>query len=1055
MTQDSNDIQGFDAPPRKLSPKGRLLAGTAIALVGVLVVGGVVAPMFIDQAKYKSLAVEKVREATGYTVDWTGDIGISVFPLPHAQVKGLTVSAGDEKMATMEEADIRIALWPLLDGRVEIADVRFVKPDIVLKVSESGKQSWMTDELSKEGESDSSAAEKSADETAKSGSKEKSFQVGVNSLDIVDGRFSYEDARSGATHVLDGVKVSLAAPDMTGPFSLKGDVVYNGTPLALDLHAQKADESTGQYPVQIKASLPAAKVVVSYSGMLGVGETPKAEGDFSLSSDDLGKTLSVLKGGGDSRLPDELAGAASLQTRIVIDGKDISMPDVHLEAGKQVWAGKVAVKGADGSVTFDLSPEKSGIPGMISSLDLKGQGSLSDGMLTIKDGKVGMDGVSIALDGSVKLPGEDNSRPRIDLAVAVSDLDFDRLSGKVGRQNLGKSGEGEDTKDAGKTSASSGVKLSGFTIPVDGKLDFKAGSITASGKKYSNIKATVAMAGQALTVSDFVASLPAGADLTLKGKVGNTESLSGLDLVADFRADNVESFLTEYDLPKLPMEKKVGSASLNAKIKGSLDQLNVDGRTNLLGFTVSAQGDVVAPMSDLEVKDLKLGLSHANAIEAVRVFQPGFGAGAAWSGPLDLSSTVSWSGKTYKLTGFRGSAGKTSAEGNLTLSMEGSKPSLTGNLSFGDLILANPDGAIAGGEKGGASSSAQKNTPDARARWSREAIDTAWMKAADVDLVIKAKSLVYDYWNLSNANLDFVLSDGALSVKDLSAGMFGGSVAMSGNAKSGSGERDPLNFNLTMKAQNVDAAKLQTALTSKPSDTLTGTLSAFDLNVAGTGLSPAALVQSLNGKGSGNGQNIIVKGIDAAKLAETAAGSFKPLERAGSMFSSFKGGQTEFTTFETAFGIDGGVVNFDKLLFDGPKASLSGAGNVNLPRWTIELKNTVTVKNTDIPPFDFTVSGPLDSPAQVGGSVIENYLKSRIEKKLNKLIEKEIGKRFGVPARQEEQTAPTPDANGSVSPETQEPAETTPEQAIGNIISNPKKIDPNDAAKALEGLFGK
>jgi uncharacterized protein involved in outer membrane biogenesis len=1043
MTDDTS-LQGFDDPPFTVSRKVKLLTGTALALVGVVAIGGMALPQFLDQAKYKALLTEKVEAATGYSVDWKGDISLSVFPLPHAKVDGLTLKAGSSQIAAMEEASVQVAFWPLLGGRVEVASVRLVKPSITLAVDKSGRQSWVTEKLAE--------AKKEGEPAASSESSESSEpSIGVDALEILDGTFSYEDARTGSVHKAESITVRLEAPDLTGPFSLKGKMTYSGMPITIDAHSGKAEEGAGKYPVQIKAELPDAKISGEYSGTIGIGEATRLEGDVSLSSEDAAKTAEALKGESVS-LPEDLRGAALLQTRMAFDGNDLSFSELHLDLGKQSWSGSLSVTGVRDKetpvVAIDLVPEKSG-------LFLKGQGTFADHVLTVRGGKIELSGTQVALDGTIKLPeGDSSARTKVDLTLSTSKINLDKLSGS----NSGKKEGQSNAKEGDGKKKASPSKFPGMSFPVDGHVALKADEIVTGGKAYKNVKADITASGSAVQIAEFSSTLPAGAFVELTGKVGDTEHLTGLDISATFRTKDVESFVAEYGLPKLPLDKKIGSAEIAAKMKGTLESLNIDGRVSALGFEVTGQGDVSSPLENPGVDALKLAVKHPNMVEAARVFTPDFEAGSAWSGPLDASAVVTWSGKTYHLQDFRGKAGQTSGSGDLKISLEGSRPDITGTLAFGDLVLAAPSGSGANKGKGAESSSSGKSESEARARWSREAIDTAWMQSADIDLAITAKSLVYDYWNLSGANFVFALDDGALTVKDLSAGMFGGQARISGVVKSGASDRDPLSLQMTMKAQNVDAAKLQTALMSKPSDTLSGTLSQFDMAISANGLSPAALVQSLGGKGSANGQNIVVRGIDVAKLAETATGSFKPLDRAGSLFSSFKGGQTEFSTFDTSFGIESGVVNFDRLFFDGPKASLNGIGNVNLPRWTIDLKNTVTVKNTDIPPFDFAVSGPLDNPAQTGGSIIENYLKTKLQNKVNKLLEKEIGKRLGLPTAPEAAPAETPPPEGGagnvIQPETAAPPEKTREEAIGNILSDPNNIKTDDAVKALEGLFG-
>ena len=320
----------------------------------------------------------------------------------------------------------------------------------------------------------------------------------------------------------------------------------------------------------------------------------------------------------------------------------------------------------------------------------------------------------------------------------------------------------------------------------------------------------------------------------------------------------------------------------------------------------------------------------------------------------------------------------------------------------------------------------------------------------DADLAIKARSITQDQWKLSNANLSFNLNGGTLELRDVSAGMFGGTAQMNGKIKSA-----PLSVDFTMKADKVDAQKLHSALTGAPADKVSGTISTFNLNVASAGASPSALVNALSGKGDMTGKGIVIKGIDAAQLAETAKGSFKPLERAGSLYNTFQGGQTEFDTMDLAFGIQNGVVNFTTLKLDGPRALIEAkSGNVNLPRWTVDLTTTVTVKDTDIPPFDVTVKGPLDNPLQAGGNVIEGYLRNKAQKKVEKLIGKELEKRFGIPFGQPEAVAPAPADVAPAATGTEGVDAVAPEAPAAEPAPVKKQSKEEKALRARQGILG-
>ena len=303
-----------------------------------------------------------------------------------------------------------------------------------------------------------------------------------------------------------------------------------------------------------------------------------------------------------------------------------------------------------------------------------------------------------------------------------------------------------------------------------------------------------------------------------------------------------------------------------APLKAVLEALTFNGTVDALKFAVTGKGSVTTPLINPVISTLQLNVKHPSLVEAVGMFQPGFTAPPSFRGPVDFSSTVSWTKTQYTLADIKGVFGASSVNGNLNIAMN-EKPSVSGALNFGDLVFDAAKSGATGGS-GGQSASA----PSGGARWSSEPINTAWMKAFDADLTIKAKSITQDLWKLANANLAFKLNNGTLAIDDLSAGMFGGTVVMNGQVKTGGSDTAPVAVSMTMNANDLNAQQLQSALTSKPSDTIKGTISTFKVNVASNGASPSALVNALGGDGSMTGKDLIINGIDVAQLAETAKG---------------------------------------------------------------------------------------------------------------------------------------------------------------------------------------
>jgi uncharacterized protein involved in outer membrane biogenesis len=1039
----SDDVQGFDAPSHT-SKKRKVWIGVLGGIVFVVVGASLIIPSLLDQAKYKDLIKTKVAEASGYTVDWEGDIGISIFPLPSASLNNLTVSNGSIQILTLKEADVRVALMPLLSKKLEIASVNLVEPNITLTIDKQGNSTWMTEKLSETSDDVNSGQ-------ADAASKESSdpIEVTLDSLKITNGRLLFKNEQAGTQQLVENLTADIKAESLAGPYAAKGKLTYTGKNIEFDAKAGSTDGNTQSYPVQAKIKLPNINVDGEYSGIISASPM-KVDGEITVAAKDLGKTIEAFSGSKPS-LPDGIGGETLLKAHVVYDGDMALLDSMRLAVGDIAYTGSIGVKDLKSNVpplAINLIPEKgntkssSPLVAALSDLSVKGTGSFANNTVRITSSNIAFRGQNISAAGTYALAKESGQRPVIDFAVKADRLNVDELTGTIEKASNTKSPSA--SKNKGSASAPTGMSL-----PFDGKLQADIGTLIQGGKSYSPLKADIVSKGNALTINNLTVGTVADTTLIASGRVGNLSALSDFDLKATVQTADAEALMTAFNLPAPAIKQKIGAATVNGTAKGSLDQVAFNATINALKFAVTGQGSVGTPMTNPVISSLNFNIKHPQLSQALKTFQPDMDAPPSFRGALDLSGNAAWDKNQVNVSDLKGSLGNTSIAGAMNMVTSGDKPSVKGDLSFGDLVF---DATKSGGQAGVSTTRAAGTPAPATARWSAEAIDTSWMQSFNADIGIKARSITQDLWKLTNANLSFNLTNGNLEIRNVSAGMFGGQAAMSGQIKSA-----PLSVQMSMNATDVDARQLQSALTGKVSDTVNGTISAFKVNVTSSGSSPSSLVNGLSGKGDLGGSDIVIKGIDAAQLAETAKGSFKPLERAGSLFQSFQSGQTNFDTMTVAFNIQSGVVTFPTLKLDGPRAMIEGkSGNVNLPNWTIDLTNTITVKGTDIPPFDLTIRGPLDNPLQAGGNVIEDYLRQKATKKIENVIGKELEKRFGIPFGQKEAApapAPAVDASAPVSgdaaPAAVEPAAEPAEPA--SRAATPEE----EALKALQGLFGR
>lgn len=1032
---DVNAVDSFDEPVRRVPKAVKWLAGTAVGLVLVAGIGGIVATQLIDQQKYKALVVSKVEEATGYSVDWDGNINLGMMPLPHASVSKLSVKANGTEILTVAKADIQVALMPLLSKKVEIKNISIDEPVVTLLTTRAGVKTW-------EATPKAATTEVKQADAGASNEASSDFEVVVNSIEINDGSFVIDNQKAKSRQEFKDLNLNIRADSLKGPFDVSGETEWSGQKIKLEATSGEINTAEGSYPIQAKVSLPSSDVDFSFSGVVDT-QNMGAKGDVNLNIADVAKAGKNITGTAPS-LPEGIGGKASLAGKLVYSANRVAIDDMALSLGTLAYSGQVAADGLSGGaqplLSFQLQPTAKAngdapqVVQLLSDLTIAAKGSIENDKIQIVSANIKTKGNDVSVNGYSSL----GDNPKVDLSIRASEINLDALSGKAA------AADGQSPAGDGAKPAESGNF--GFSVPFAGRVRADIDKLTTGGKTYSGIKADVTSEAGALTISSAEISLPQNTNVSVSGKIAKTEDLSGLSVKLSAKTQDTEEFLKSMNVTAPELPRKIGAAAVNGTFTGDLKNLGFNATVSALQFNVTGEGAVGDPLSAPAISSLKFNVKHPNFNEAMKTLQPGFSGSTGFFGAMDVSGQLSWGQDKVEVSGLNGKLGQTTVAGNVS-AVTKPKTNIKGDLNLGAVVLpsaTNNGGTVAATPRGGNVSSGGGD------RWSRETIDTAWMRAFDADISIKAKSITQNMWKLNDANVAFKLNDGVLTLDDVSAGLFGGHASINGTIKSGAGAGDPLTINASLKAEQVDAQGLMSAAMGKPSYVLTGTLSDVDTSIKATGASAAALIKTLNGNGVMNGKDITVKGVDVVALSNAAGGSYKPLERLGALGKSMGGeNQTSFDTFDSQFTIEDGVVNVKKAAFDNKDASLSSTGQVNLPLWTVNLDNKVILKSNEAEPINFKISGSLDNPAQSG---MQNILMNRFDKLLNKKdtkLNKALGKFLGGgEAAQPE--APAVDPNAAPAAQDAVPVEPQPAEKV-----NVKDEAAKEAVKALEGLFGK
>ncbi len=596
--------------------------------------------------------------------------------------------------------------------------------------------------------------------------------------------------------------------------------------------------------------------------------------------------------------------------------------------------------------------------------------------------------------------------------------------------------EGQAAAAAAGKKKTPGEILSGLALPAmpfDLTFDLGAQRVLYDGATFSDVLAKGIVKGQALDIKTLSVGDLHGANVLLTGTVGSVKELRDVDLSLGVNSRNVETFLKALEVDTSSLPRPFGSAKLQADLIGSADALGFKTSLQALKGQLDSSGQLTNLLTSPAVNDLTILLKHGNLAEALKLFNPEMTRSPSLDKPVDFYAKVARRGDLYEFSEFKGNLGPMPAAGNITLDMGKERPLLKGTMQFGTLPL---------GDLAGAKGKPPKPTGE-DVRWSRTAIDTGWMRILDADLEMTANGVTYGPWDLKKPAMKLKLEKGTLSIPALNAGLFGGDVSLNGSLKSSDQDRQPLVLDGVAQLKDVGVDPLVRALTGAQPLKAQGTVS-LDVDVKTSGVSPAALVFDLGGKGSLFGENVVLQGVDFEKFARALSDETKPGDTLTGLWKgATRGGQTRFDKIGGDFTITEGVIALPDMQLAGPKVKIDTKGNVNLPRWSVDLTNHITlVQRTDFPPFDVKISGPLDNPGDTfGKGVLDDYLQRKIDRKLQEILTDKLG----LPGQQQptqqpgQQPSPAPEQDNLQQPEQQQqkkPQEIEPEEVFKGLLKD-------------------
>lgn len=912
----------------------RLLLLTLAA--GLLLLAGASAyllPRWLDWDRHRDALAEIASERLGRPVALEGQVGLVLLPQPRLEASRIVIGeAADEIQMSARALRLRLDLWALLLGRLEVRELALVGADIRLP--------WPP--------------------TALPGLTPPPW------LTALDARLEESRIQIGGA-VVEGVNARLMAGTIGEALTAEGSLAWRGRPMRFQAVLGRAGDA-GVAPLDVTAS--AAGASLRARGVL------LTEGGFAGRLEAAGPDLSALipAPAGTFRATANLAAGAELvvanQLELTLGADAVRggavlrlVPEPRFELtltaprlDLEPWLAALRGAGAQAvPVLFDLSAEAAQF-GPLRLTDLRATANLQNEQLTLGRVSAAMAGDTVLelsggggasrlelglrwraarpaewleamglarhlappagpAEGSLRLSSEGGAFAITELAAL---LGSSRVSGGFvwrpgARPNLALGLE-FDTLELAQGPGELAAALREAAGSADLQLRLSFGQLRLGGDLWERLALDGATENGRLVLRR-LAGRHLGLDVVLAGTLsgpGPTARLSEMTLEAEGPAGPLlgQLGITRPDLAAAPLRLRLAGG-------GALDALALRLESDIAEARLESQLTVDWPQQRVQAR---LTARHPGA---TRLLAQAFARPAPdWigEGSFSLIANLGWRPGAWNAESFELVAGELRGRGQVALA--GDRPALTGRLALERLPL-----------------------PDWRG------LDLGRWPGLDLDLAVTADRVAARGLPVLEAASARMRADAtSLRLEELRASLAGGSVTAGLRVEQAAPPR------LALEGSLADIV-LAAPLTGRPLDIAAGRISG-ELRLEAVGTTPHAWLRSAAGEGSLTLRDGVVQGFDApaaaaalgwadpgTALGAALEGGATPIERATARFTLVEG---RLTLTEAALGAEAGL-------------ALGLTGWLDLPEDRLSLRLSLPVPE-GAPPVALDLTGPSLNP---------------------------------------------------------------------------------------------
>lgn len=257
-----------------------------VALVMVAILAATAFVLTFDPNDYKPQIAAQIEEQTGRSIQFNGDLSVTVFPWLGAATEDVVLANAEgfdpEAMVTVQRLEAQAALLPLLRGEFEIGTLLLEGARINLARHEDGTTNW-DDLVARQ-----SAQEGKPDTVEPQDGEGPAMQLTIGGVEVRDATVHWRDALAGQEITIEGLELTtgeltegeptdielvsdfrISLPDMpplSGSFDLateaqvwfeRQDMILKD--VAFNLIASREDKAASTLPERIEAMLQVDK----------------------------------------------------------------------------------------------------------------------------------------------------------------------------------------------------------------------------------------------------------------------------------------------------------------------------------------------------------------------------------------------------------------------------------------------------------------------------------------------------------------------------------------------------------------------------------------------------------------------------------------------------------------------------------------------------------------------------------------------------------------------------------------------------------------------------